>query len=101
MTEFKYYLTYPDRWALEDARFDLGNHAGNVIATYGGPVAGPQGITLEAWAPTRKYPNSEVTKAKIPAIYLLNYCRAISEQDARAIHPNLFRAIAAEGNKQN
>jgi len=42
MTEFNFYLTYPDRWALEDARFDLGNHAGNVIATYGGPVAGPQ-----------------------------------------------------------
>ena len=32
MTEFNFYLTYPDRWALEDARFDLGNHAGNVIA---------------------------------------------------------------------
>ena len=26
MGEMKYYLTYPDRKALEDARDDLGNH---------------------------------------------------------------------------
>ena len=101
MNGVRFYLEYPNSAEKRKAtRKRLGNHSGNVIATYGGPVAGPQGITLEAWAPTRKYPNSEVTKAKIPAIYLLNYCRSISEQDARAIHPNLFRAMAAEGNKQ-
>ena len=100
MDYMRFYLTYPDRWSLEDARFDLGNHSGNVIATYGGPIAGPQGISLAAWVPTKNYANSEVTKAKISVIYLLDRCRAIGEPQARAIHPNLFRAIAAEGDKQ-
>ena len=52
MGELKYYLTYPDRKSLEFARNDLGNHSGNVIAVYAGPIAGQQGLSMFAWVPT-------------------------------------------------
>lgn len=90
MIFLKFYLTYPDRAALEAAVDDLGNHSGNVIAAYGGPVVGQQGLSLGAWVPTRNKPNSEVSRGKISLIYLVDYCRAISESDARRIHPQLF-----------
>ena len=95
MAYMKFYLTYPSRKDLEDARHDLGNHSGNIIATFAGPIAGDQGLSLAAWVPTQNKPNSEVRKAKISMIYLLDYTRAISEAEAREIHPKLFRAIVA------
>lgn len=96
MGEMKYYLTYPDRKALEDARADLGNHSGNVIAVYAGPTPGAQSLSMLAWVPTRNEANSAVTRGKISLIYLTDYCRAISERDARSIHPRLFAAMAKE-----
>ena len=98
MSTMNFYLTYPSRKDLEAASFDLGNHSGNVIATFAGPIQGAQGLSLAAWVPTQNKPNSEVTKAKISMIYLLNYTRAISETDARAIHPKLFRTLDAGRN---
>lgn len=100
MDYMRFYLTYPSRKDLEAAIDSLGNHSGNVIATFAGSIQGAQGLSLAAWVPTQNKPNSEVTKAKISMIYLLDRCRAIGEPQARAIHPNLFRAIAAEGDKQ-
>ena len=90
MGEMKYYLTYPSRKDLENAVEDLGNHSGNVIAVYAGPTPGPQGLSMSAWVPTRNEANSAVKRGKISLIYLTDYCRAISERDARAIHPRLF-----------
>lgn len=101
MSNLKFYLTYPSRKALEDARDDFGEHSGNVIATYAGPVQGDQGLSLHAWVPTQNKPNSEVIKAKISMIYLLDYCRAINERDARIIHPRLFSTLHAGTNNQN
>jgi len=101
MSELKYYLTYPDRRSLEDARDDLGNHSGNVIAVYAGPIAGAQGLSMFAWVPTRNEANSAVTRGKISLIYLTDYCRAISERDARSIHPRLFSTLHAGTNNQN
>lgn len=101
MGEMKFYLTYPSRQDLEEAREDLGNHSGNVIATFAGPIQGAQGLSLAAWVPKQNKPNSEVIKAKISMIYLLDYCRAISERDARAIHPRLFSTLHAGTNNQN
>ena len=101
MSNLKFYLTYPSRKDLEAARHDLGNHSGNVIATFAGPIAGDQGLSLAAWVPTQNKPNSEVKKARISMIYLLDYSRAISEAEARVIHPQLFRTLHAGSNNQN
>ena len=101
MGNLKFYLTYPSRAELEAASCSLGNHSGNVIATFAGPIQGEQGLSLAAWIPTQNKPNSEVRKAKISMIYLLDYCRAISERDARAIHPRLFSTLHAGTNNQN
>ncbi len=98
MGDLKYYLVYPDRKSLEDARDSLGNHSGNVIAVYAGPAAGQNGLSMFAWVPTRKHANAEVVRGKISLIYLIDYCRAISEAEARAIHPKLFQAISAKDN---
>lgn len=97
MAHFNFHLVYPSRPALEAARDDLGEHAGNVIAVCGGPTNGAQGLCLPAWMPDSNAPNSDVIQAKVSMLYLINYCRAISEQDARAIHPRLFQAIQNSG----
>ena len=94
MGEMKFYLTYPSRQDLEEARDDLGNHSGNVIAVYAGPTPGAQSLSMLAWVPTRNDANSAVTRGKISLIYLTDYCRLISERDARSIHPRLFAATA-------
>lgn len=99
MGQLKYYLTYPDRKSLEFARNDLGNHSGNVIAVYAGPIAGQQGLSMFAWVPTGGKANAEVVRGRISLLYLIEYCRAINEAEARAIHPNLFRAIVEDTRK--
>ena len=56
---------------------------------------------------TQKIMRKEIQPVKGNLVFLspdgkigYDIIEADSEQDARAIHPNLFRAMAAEGNKQ-
>lgn len=97
MDQMRYFLSYPNRSALEAAVEDYGNHAGNVIAVYAGPTNGAQGLCMSAWMPDSNKPNSDVIRAKVSMLYLISYCRAISEQDARFIHPRLFKAMQNSG----
>ena len=91
----KYHLTYPSQEELENATKGLGAHSGNVIAIINKLDDGPQGLSVYAWAPISNEPNAKVKRAKISLIYLSDYCRPINEQEARNIHPRLFKELDA------
>lgn len=97
MPDYKFYLTYRDRLSLEDAHGPYhGLHAGNIIATEGDFHGRHTGISLTAWAPNSNKPNSSVVRVEIPVDYLMEYCRPVSEEVARWIHPALFEVIDME-----
>ena len=71
-----------------------GKHVGNVIAVFVEPFFGRYGaIVHEAIGPIFSSANCKVARTTVSAEYLRNSTKRISEEEARQIHPNLFKCL--------
>jgi len=97
MKGYKFFLEYPNAKAKRAAtRAALGNHAGNVIATFGDPYPTANGAQIEALSAVFSGDNSPVAVGAVALEYLSERCKRISEGQARAIHPELFNRLDYE-----
>jgi len=95
MKGYKFYLEYPNAKAKRHAtRASLGDHSGNVIATWEDPYISPRGdAVIEAFSAVYAWENSPVNFGAVSLDYLQDRCKRISEKQARAIHPALFTRL--------
>ncbi len=92
MKGIRFYLEYPSAAEKRKAtRQALGNHSGNVIATFEGTEAvGRQGLQVDALAALQDVPNCPVAGTVVSLDYIQERGKRISEAQARKIHPELF-----------
>lgn len=97
MKGYRFYLEYPDKKSKRSAtRKELGNHSGVVIAlmleagTYFNIENQECSESIRA---IRKYPNSVVSLSGVNLTYINKSCKWISEEQARKIHPKLFKRL--------
>ena len=97
MKNFKFYLEYPDLKSKRKAtRKNLGNHAGNCVAIIEGTKkfsAFPNDLDNDAIAAIQDYKNCPCAFTIVSDGYLNEKCKRISEQQARKIHPELFKYL--------
>lgn len=89
---YRFYLEYPfaeDKRAASIRAGRLGNHTGCCVAVYEMKPG-----YLEGFASVRRgVPNGAVNWGGIGQEFLDTYCKRISAQLARAIHPHLFERL--------
>jgi hypothetical protein len=88
----KGYRFYLEHNSPQDKR--KGNDAGNVIAI-STDIIGRDG-DYEGLASVTSAPDSDVNWGNINIDYLEGYCKRISEEKAREIHPRLFARLDEE-----
>jgi hypothetical protein len=95
MKAIRFYLEYPTAADKRTAtRAELGNHTGNVIATFDGTEAvTSQGPQVDALAAIFDRPNSPVAGTAVSLEYIRERAKRISEAQARQIHPELFNRL--------
>lgn len=98
MKGYTFYLEYPSQTEKRKAtRKNLGNHEGNVIATFGKSYFGgnPKPM-IECVSAVFEWPNSAVCSGSASISYIREHCKRVSEAQAREIHPELFDYLAAD-----
>ena len=98
MKGYIFYLEFPTAKAKREAtRKNLTGHSGNCIA-----VTSNKAEQLEQWRVNQCYPaftavqdisNNPCCFNPVNVYYLKEFCKRISEAQAREIHPNLFHRI--------
>lgn len=88
----KGYRFYKEYDSPVDKRKDKPN--GNVFATWGEPYIGQEHeLFIEGYGAVFYDPNSPCSFTSAQLAWVRDYCKRISEREAREIHPNLFRRI--------
>lgn len=88
MKGFRFYLEHDSK---RDKR--KGIHEGNCVAVLldsKGSLLFTSSLTVEAIGSVFNTPNSPCAGTAVHRNYLRQYCKRISEKEARKIHPNLF-----------
>lgn len=98
MQGLTFYLEYPTKADKRKAtRKNPGNHSGTVCAVHSGQwVWGRGSYIKDAFCAAFDRPNSPVCTSTVTPEYLQEYCKKISEKQAREIHPELFKWLDDE-----
>jgi hypothetical protein len=95
MKGIRFYLEYPNQTEKNKAtRENLGNHSGLVIAVFEGTEAiGQSGPQIDALSGLTERENAPVASGAVSFDYLRERTKRISEDQAREIHPELFKRL--------
>ncbi len=95
MNGIKFYLEYPDRKEKnKGTRKKLGNHKHNVVAIIDDTrrISGSE-VVSDAIGAIFYTDNSPVGSTAVSNSYLNEFCKRISEEQAREIHSELFKYL--------
>jgi hypothetical protein len=95
MKGIRFYLEYPNQTEKNKAtRESLGNHSGNVIAVLEGTEFITRfGPVIECLSAVFYQENSPVAAGAVSLDILAERTKRISEDQAREIHPELFKRL--------
>lgn len=95
MKGIRFYLEYPSAADKRKAtRPELGNHSGLVIAILEGTEqVTKDGPIIDALSGLSERPDAPVMGGAVSLEYLRERTKRISEQQARIIHPELFKRL--------